>query len=88
MDLEAVGRSVAKTGTVVIVEEAAAGQGIGEKLAAAIAARHFDCLDGPPCCLSSLDVPVPVSKVLETAALLQDAEVLQTVEAVARRRWR
>jgi 2-oxoisovalerate dehydrogenase E1 component len=88
LDLETVGRSVAKTGTVVIVEEAAAGQGIGEKLAATITARHFDCLDGPPCCLASLDVPPPVSKVLEQAALLQDTEVLQTVEAVARRRWK
>lgn len=88
IDYETIGKSVMKTGAVVIVEQAAKSQAIGPRIAASITERFFDYLDGPVTCLTSLDVPNSVSRVLERAALLQDKEILSTTHAVAQRRWR
>ncbi len=88
IDYGTIGASVEKTGAVAVVEQAAAGQGIGARIAAQIAERFFDALDAPPGVLCSLDVPPPVSRALEAAALIGDGEILETVEAMAARRWR
>jgi pyruvate dehydrogenase E1 component beta subunit len=86
IDYRAIGESLAKTGAVAIVEQAAASQGIGGRLAAQITARFFDLLDAPPLCLASQDVPPPVSRVLEEVVLLGDGRILEALEALARRR--
>ena len=88
IDYDAVGASLAKTGAMVIVEEAARSQGIGQALAAEITVRCFDDLDGPVACLTSLDISTPVSRRLELAALVSDEQIDATVRAVAERRWR
>jgi 2-oxoisovalerate dehydrogenase E1 component len=85
IDWRTIGESLAKTGAVAIVEQAAASQGIGPRLAAAITARFFDSLDAPPLCLASQDVPPPVSRVLEEAVLLGDEEILAGLQTLARR---
>jgi 2-oxoisovalerate dehydrogenase E1 component len=85
LDFETVGRSLAKTGALAIVEEAAAGQGIGPRVAAAVTERFFDLLDAPPCCLASLDVPLSVSKVLEDAAMISDTRIVAALTAAAKR---
>jgi 2-oxoisovalerate dehydrogenase E1 component len=85
LDFETVGRSLAKTGALAIVEEAAAGQGIGPRVAAAVTERFFDLLDAPPCCLASLDVPLSVSKVLEDAAMISDTQIVAALTAAAKR---
>jgi 2-oxoisovalerate dehydrogenase E1 component len=68
IDYRTIGESLARTGAVAIVEQAAASQGIGVRLAGQIASRFFDELDAPPLCLCSQDVPPPVSRVLEALA--------------------
>lgn len=88
MDFETVGRSLAKTGALAIVEDAAASQGVGAKIAARATELFFDSLDAPPCCLASLDVPPSVSKVLEAAVIIQDKQILSGLLAAARRAWR
>jgi pyruvate/2-oxoglutarate/acetoin dehydrogenase E1 component len=50
--------------------------------------RFFDSLDAPVACLSSLDVPPSVSRVLEAAALVSDDQIVDTALAVARRQWK
>jgi len=86
VDYRTIGQSLAKTGALAIVEQAAASQGIGARLAAEIGSRFFDELDAPPVCLCSRDVPPPVSRVLEEAVLLGDAEILDGLESLGRRR--
>ncbi len=86
IDYHTIGESLAKTGAVAIVEQAAASQGIGARLAAQITASFFDLLDAPPLSLSSQDVPPPVSRVLEEAVLLGDGQILDGLEALGRRR--
>ena len=88
IDYEAIGTSLAKTGVVAVVEEAAQWQGLGESLSAEITGRFFDLLDGPPGCIASLPVPPPVSRVLEQAALVDDERILRDLEAMAKRSWR
>ena len=88
IDYDAIGASLAKTGALVIVEEAARSQGIGPALAAEITARCFDDLDGPVACVTSMDISTPVSRRLELAALVSDRQIDAAVRAVAERRWR
>ncbi len=85
MDVALVGESLKKTGAVVIVEEAAGGQSIGNRLAAIVSARYFDFLDAPCFSLTSLDVPNSVSRVLEEAAMLDDEKIVDTVAQAAHR---
>jgi 2-oxoisovalerate dehydrogenase E1 component len=86
IDYRTIGESLARTGAVAVVEQAAASQGIGARLSAEITARFFDALDAPPLQLSSQDVPPPVSRVLEEAVLIGDAQILAGLERLARRR--
>jgi 2-oxoisovalerate dehydrogenase E1 component len=88
VDYETIGRSLAKTGTLAIVEQAARGQSVGCRIASNISERFFDYLDGPIAPVTSLDVPNSVSRVLEEAAMLSDDEILDTVTAVAKREWK
>ena len=86
MDFETIGESLKKTGAMVIVEEAAGGQAIGNRIAAIASARYFDYLDAPCFSLTSLDVPNSVSRVLEAAAMLDDDTIVDTVVKAADRR--
>ena len=88
LDWQTIGESVARTGAVAIVEQAAAGQGIGARLAAGITERFFDELDAPPATLCSLDVPPSVSRALEEAALISDEQILAGVAVLALQRGR
>ena len=88
IDYEAIGASLRKTGAAVIVEEAVQSHSLGGVIARTISERFFDLLDGPVACLTSKDVPPPVSRVLEAAAHLSDQEILDTAVVAAKRRWR
>jgi 2-oxoisovalerate dehydrogenase E1 component len=85
LDFAAVAASLNKTQALVIVEEAAGSQAIGPRIAARAQHECFDDLDHPIVCLSSADVPLPVSRPLEAAAMLTDDEVFVNVVAAARR---
>ena len=77
--------SVARTGALVVVEEAAASQTIGPRIAAELLRRSFDQLDCAPICLSSRDNPPPVSRVLEEATLIGREEIIKGIQRAARR---
>ncbi len=87
IDYATIGDSVKKTGAAVIVEEAPESQSIGSRIAAQIDRRFFDALDGPCCCVTSLDVPLSVSRALEAAALPSDQHIQDSIRAVGQRRW-
>ena len=85
LDYETIGQSVRKTHAVVTVEQAAGGHSIGSRIAAGIQERFFDELDQPIACLTSLDIPNPVSKVLEAEAMISDQTILEGIISVAKR---
>jgi len=69
MDWKAIGDSLRKTGSVLVVEQAPRSLTLGGRIADEIQARFFDHLDCPVGHVTGADVPLPVSKVLEEAAL-------------------
>jgi 2-oxoisovalerate dehydrogenase E1 component len=75
LDTETIGRSVAKTGRLLIVDEAFVPFGIGAEIAAQIADRFFDELDAPIKRLNGLHTPTPYSPPLE-AAVVPDAPAI------------
>jgi len=68
-----------------VAEEAAATQSIGAPIAAAIMERFFEMLDAPVLRVTSLDIPLPVSRVLERETMVSDERIFRTTVAAARR---
>ena len=88
IDFGAIGRSLDKTGAIATVEQAAGGQAIGARIAAQVTERFFDALDAPPGVITAMDVPNPVSRALESAAMIGDEEISDLLRAMARRVWK
>lgn len=80
LDLGTIGKSIAKTNKVIIVEECMRTGGIGATLRASIMEHFFDYLDSPVICLSSQDVPTPYSGPLEELTVIQPNQIVQAVE--------
>jgi 2-oxoisovalerate dehydrogenase E1 component beta subunit len=75
LDEEAILASVRKTSKVVIVDEANQTCAAGAQVAAIIAERGWEDLDGPVVRVASPDVPIPFSPTLEQAVLPQVDDV-------------
>jgi len=69
LDMETIFRSIAKTGRLMIVDEAFAPCGIGAEIAAQMADLGFDELDAPIRRLNGAHTPTPYSPVLEAAVV-------------------
>lgn len=76
-DREAVLASVKKTGRLIVVEEAPKSGGWGSEIVAAVTSQLFSSLKGAPFRITTPDVPVPYSGVLE-------AKYVPTADDVAR----
>jgi len=85
IDFELIARSVSKTGALAILEESPKSRCIGPRIAHEIQGTHFDALDSPVQCIGAHDVPMPVSRVLEKAALPDVARVTEVVRSAAAR---
>jgi 2-oxoisovalerate dehydrogenase E1 component len=85
VDYETIGRSVNKTGALVIADEAPRSCSIGAMIGHECAGRFFDALDGPVLRITGADVPLPVSRVLEAAAIPSDEEIVSVIGRAARR---
>jgi 2-oxoisovalerate dehydrogenase E1 component len=85
IDYQTIGSSLAKTNTLVIVEQAPRSNSIGATIAHECESRFFDYLDSPPVRLTGADIPNPVSKVLESAALPSLEKTKDIIRSIARR---
>jgi 2-oxoisovalerate dehydrogenase E1 component beta subunit len=81
LDEETVLASVRKTSRAIVLHEDTLTGGFGGEIAARIAEKVFDCLDGPVVRVAAADTPVPFSAPLEEAFLPSAAKVLE------RARW-
>jgi 2-oxoisovalerate dehydrogenase E1 component len=75
LDVDTIGASVAKTGRLLIVDEAFGLYGIGAEIAAQVADRYFDELDAPIRRLNGAHTPTPYSPTLE-AAVVPDTKAI------------
>jgi 2-oxoisovalerate dehydrogenase E1 component len=76
LDLETIGRSVEKTGLVIIIEQVPRSLGIASRISDEIQERFYDYLDGPVEKIAAPDVPPPVSRALEKV-MLPDLELIK-----------
>jgi 2-oxoisovalerate dehydrogenase E1 component beta subunit len=79
LDEEAILESVARCSKVVIVDEANSTCAAGAQVAAVIAEKAFEDLDGPIVRVATPDIPVPFSPPLEAAALPSVTRVREAV---------
>ena len=79
LDLDTIRQSVAKTGRLLIVDEAFAPFGLGAEIAAAIADVGFDDLDAPIRRLNGAYAPTPYSPPLEAAVVPNLDTIAQAV---------
>ena len=82
LDEDAILTSAAKTGRVVIVQEATQHAGFGGEIAARIADKGFDSLKKPIKRVGAPFIPVPFSPVLENLYLPNAALVVKTAEEI------
>ncbi len=79
IDWELVSESVRRTGAAVIVEDATASHALGPRIAQILHERHFGDLRAPVQVVTGMDVPTPVSRVLEEYVLLSDESIVETM---------
>ena len=84
LDEEAVLATVQKTGKVILLHEDTQTGGLAGELAARIAEKAFDCLDGPIVRITAPDCPVPYSSTLEEAFLPKAADVVEKARELCR----
>jgi 2-oxoisovalerate dehydrogenase E1 component beta subunit len=83
LDEEAILRSAAKTGRVMVLHEATRTGGPGGEIAALVAERAFEYLDAPVLRIAPPDTPVPYSPPLEEAFLPNAQKVGDAIRALA-----
>jgi pyruvate/2-oxoglutarate/acetoin dehydrogenase E1 component len=76
LDLEAIIRSVQKTGRLVVVNEGALTGGFTAEVAARVQRAAFDWLDAPILQVASEDVPLPYSGVLELETIPSEKDIV------------
>lgn len=80
LDEEIILNSVEKTHKVLIVDEGHLRGGAAAEIAAVIADKGFDLLDGPVKRLTTPDVPIPFSPPMEKFVLPDDAKIVSAVK--------
>jgi pyruvate/2-oxoglutarate/acetoin dehydrogenase E1 component len=81
LDREAIIRSVAKTGRVVIAHEAHHRSGPGAEIAAMLAEEAIEYLDGPIMRVAAKNVPLPYSPILEDFVLPDVQDIAQAARS-------
>ena len=79
LDTETILGSVAKTGRLLIVDEAFAPFGFGAEIAARVADAGFDELDAPIRRLNGVFAPTPYSPALEKAMIPQVGDIVKAM---------
>jgi pyruvate dehydrogenase E1 component alpha subunit len=79
LDAETIIGSVKKTGRAVVVHEGYRTCGVGAEIAAQIMEEAFDYLDAPVLRVAGEDVPIPMSPVLEEAAIPSKKKIVEAI---------
>ena len=82
LDLDTILTSVKKTSKLVIVSEGYKTGNVASEIAMLVMEHGFDLLDGPIKRVCAVDVPVPMSPVLEDAAIPNKQNVINAVKEV------
>jgi pyruvate/2-oxoglutarate/acetoin dehydrogenase E1 component/TPP-dependent pyruvate/acetoin dehydrogenase alpha subunit len=80
LDVETIIGSVKKTGRAVVVHEGYRTCGVGAEIASQIMEEAFDYLDAPVLRVAGEDVPIPMSPVLEEAAVPSKTKIVEAIK--------
>jgi pyruvate dehydrogenase E1 component beta subunit len=80
LDKDAILKSVAKTGKLLIVHEEVKTSGFGGEIAALVAEEGFDYLDAPIKRVTAPDTPIPFNPILENAFIPSEEKIIKAVE--------
>jgi 2-oxoisovalerate dehydrogenase E1 component len=83
LDTDAILQTVKKTGRLLVAHEHPLFGGFGGEIASLVAERAFQYLDAPVMRVASANCPVPFSRILERAVLLQEEDVLNAALKLA-----
>ncbi|MHB1296585.1 MAG: alpha-ketoacid dehydrogenase subunit alpha/beta [Anaerolineae bacterium] len=86
MDYATIGASLRKTGSALIVEQAPRSLCLGARISDEIQERFFNYLDCPTTKVSSADIPLPVSRMLEKAVMPSVATIQERMALAGRHR--
>jgi pyruvate dehydrogenase E1 component beta subunit len=76
MDLEAIVKSIKKTGHLLVVESGFPSFGVGAEIMALACEYAFDYLDAPPARVTGAEVPTPYAEKLEDMAFPQESTIV------------
>nr|YP_009293821.1 pyruvate dehydrogenase E1 component beta subunit [Ahnfeltia plicata]AOM65509.1 pyruvate dehydrogenase E1 component beta subunit [Ahnfeltia plicata]UAT97149.1 pyruvate dehydrogenase E1 component beta subunit [Ahnfeltia plicata]UAT97354.1 pyruvate dehydrogenase E1 component beta subunit [Ahnfeltia plicata] len=79
IDIKSIGKSLAKTHRLIIVEECMKTGGIGAEIIAQVNDQFFDHLDAAVVRLSSQDIPTPYNGELEKATVIHPHQIIESV---------
>jgi len=82
LDIGTIVNSVKKTNRAVVVYEGYRTCGVGAEIAALIMEKAFDYLDAPVVRVAGEDVPIPMSPVLEDAAIPSKEKIIEAVKKI------
>jgi len=84
LDKDTINRSVAKTGRLVVAQEGPKVMGFGAEIAAMVVEDVFEYLKAPVKRVTSMDVPIPFSPVLEDFVVPTDVDIVEACRAVVK----
>jgi pyruvate/2-oxoglutarate/acetoin dehydrogenase E1 component len=84
LDMAVILNSIAKTGKVMVVQEAPVECGLGAEIVRRIVAEGFDYLDCPPIVIGGKDIPTPFSPTLEDFILPSQEAIAEKITALAK----
>ena len=79
LDIEAILKSVEKTGRLLVVQEACIRAGMGAEIVREVVEKAFDYLDAPPRVLGGLNIPMPYTPPLERGVTPQKEDIVKAV---------
>ena len=82
LDIDTILNSVKKTNRAVVVYEGYKTCGVGAEIATQIMEKGFDYLDAPVVRVAGEDVPIPMSPVLEEAAIPSKEKIIEAVKKI------
>ncbi len=82
LDIDTIINSVKKTNRAVVVYEGYKTCGVGAEIATLIMEKAFDYLDAPVVRVAGEDVPIPMSPVLEEAAIPSKEKIIEAVKEI------
>lgn len=87
LDMETIGKSLARTNKVCILDESTKSGGVGATISAVISEEMFDHLDAPVKRLCMDDAPVPYAETMEKAVVKRGSDLIAGVFDLCTKKW-